>query len=96
MNKIFYYNLKYSIKNAIDTDININLMFSYINEFPNSGRVVVSLRNKNFREIIYRKTKHSVYRIIYYIQKRRILIVYVLNSKQNFNQLLISMNFREY
>ncbi|WP_456378993.1 type II toxin-antitoxin system RelE/ParE family toxin [Thiolapillus sp.] len=48
-----------------------------LTEFPESGRVVPEIKNKRFREII-----SGNYRIIYKLEKSRILILTVRHGKQ--------------
>lgn len=92
---IFEYISKYSMKSAIET---IEGIYTYIYELgssPDIGRYIPEIRDKNFRELIYRKTKHSRYRIIYYISKSRnkIYIINIINCKQNFIRILKIHNF---
>ena len=67
---IFSYNLQYSYKNAIETDMAITHCIQNLETFPYIGRTIPELDNKHFREIIYRKTRHSAYRIMYYISQK--------------------------
>lgn len=92
---IFSYNSTYSIKNAIETNMDIQ---AYINDLAESsyiGRYVPEIKDKHFREIIYRKTRHSIYRIIYYISEtsKTIYVLNVLNNKKDFNQFLKLNNY---
>ena len=95
LDNIFYYNLEYSLSNALETDYNLQ---AYINDLAESsyiGRYVPEIEDKHFREIIYRKTRHSIYRIIYYISEtsKTIYVLNILNSKQDFNQFLKLNNY---
>ena len=92
---IFSYNSRYSIKNAIETNIDIQM---YINDLANSpfmGRYIPEMSDKHFREIIYKKTRHSGYRIMYYVSEKTntIYIFNIINSKQNFNRILKLHNY---
>lgn len=91
---IFYYNVQYSIKNAIETDMNINLYIYNLENLPYIGNYVPEISDKHFRELIYKKNKNS-YRIVYYISKitNTIYIIYVSNSKQDFNKFLKLHNY---
>ena len=95
MDNIFYYNLRYSLQSAIETDNNIRISINNLAHFPYGGRYIPEIMDKHFREIIYKKTKHSCYRIIYYISEftDTIYIINVLNSKQDFNQFLKLNNY---
>ena len=95
MDNIYYYNLRYSLKNALDIDNNIRLCINNLSNFPYSGRYVAEIPDNNFREIIYKKAKHSCYRIIYYISDitNNLYIINILNSKQDFNQFLKLNNY---
>jgi toxin ParE1/3/4 len=58
----------------------INRVFSKVEElksFPEIGRIVPEIRNKQFRELIY-----SNYRIIYRIEKKQISILTIRHGKQ--------------
>lgn len=95
MDNIFYYNLRYSLKNAIKTDENIRFHINALAEFLYIGRYVPEIADKHFREIIYKKSKQSCYRIIYYISEisNTIYVLNVLNSKQDFNSFLRLNNY---
>ena len=92
---IFSYNSRYSIKNAIETNIDIQM---YINNLANSpfiGRYIPEMSDKHFREIIYKKTRHSGYRIMYYISEKSntIYVFNIINSKQDFCSILKLHNY---
>ena len=95
MNNIYYYNMKYSLKNAIETDNNIRLSINNLADFHYNGRYIPEIMDKHFREIICKKSRQSCYRIIYYISDitNTIYIINVLNSKQDFNQFLKLNNY---
>lgn len=95
MDNIYYYNLKYSSKNALETDNNIRLKINNLADFPYTGRYIPEIMNKHLREIIYKKTRQSCYRIVYYISDitDTIYVINVLNSKQDFNQFLKLHNY---
>jgi len=99
MDNIFYYNLKYSLRNAVETDSNIKFYINHLADFPYNGRYLSEIQDKHFREVIYKKTRQSCYRIIYYISdiSSTIYVLNVLNSKQDFNKFLKLHNyFRNY
>ena len=93
--EIFSYNSRYSIKNAIETNIDIQIYINDLADFPYTGRYVPEIKDNHFREIIYKKTKHSSYRIIYYISEvsQTVYILNVLNSKRDFNKFLKLHNY---
>jgi len=95
MDNIFYYNLRFSLKNAIETDSDIKHYINELVDFPYIGRYVSEIQDNHFREIIYKKTKHSSYRIIYYISEvsHTVYILNVLNSKRDFNKFLKLHNY---
>lgn len=88
--KIFSYNSRYSIKNAIETNMAIQMYMNDLVHSPFIGRYIKEIPNKSFREIIYKKTKHSCYRIIYYISEisNTTYVLNILHTKQNFNKFL--------
>ena len=87
---IYYYNFQYSIKNAFETDIGIYNWIDKLEESPYLGRYIPEMSDKRFREVIYRRTRYSGYRIMYYISKFKhiIYIINIMNCKQDFNQIL--------
>ncbi len=97
--KIFSYNSRYSTRSAVETNIDIQ---AYINDLANSpfiGRYIPEISDKHFREVIYKKTRHSCYRIIYCISEisSTVYVLNVLNTKQDFNKFLKLHNyFRNY
>jgi plasmid stabilization system protein ParE len=95
IDNIFYYNLKYSLKNALETDSTIKFYINDLASLPYIGRYVPEIPDKHFREIIYKKTRQSSYRIIYYISDitNTIYVLNVLNSKQDFNKFLKLHNY---
>lgn len=95
MDNIFYYNIKYSVKNAIETDKDIKFYIDDLADSPFIGRYIPEMSDKHFREIIYRKTRHSGYRIMYYISEKNntIYVVNIINSKQDFNSILKLHNY---
>ncbi len=92
---IFSYNLRYSIKNAIETNVDVQMHINHLADFPYTGRYVPEIKDKHFREIIYKKTRQSCYRIIYYTSEMSdtVYILNVLNSKQDFNKFLKLHNY---
>ncbi len=92
---IYYYNYQYSLKNAIETNENILNHIDMLEDSPYIGRYIPEILDKRFREIICRKTKHSGYRIMYYISEHSstIYVFNIINSKQNFNRILKLHNY---
>lgn len=91
---IFDYNFQYSSKNAIETDRNINLYIYNLENLPYIGRNIPQVSNKHFRELIFKRNKNS-YRIVYYVSEftNTIYVLYVANSKQDFNRFLKLHNY---
>lgn len=92
---IYYYNYQYSLKNAIETNRNILFCIHDLEDSPYIGRYIPEMSDKRFREIIYKSSRHSGYRIMYYISENTntIYIFNILNSKQNFNRILKLHNY---
>lgn len=95
LDDIFYYNSQYSLKNSIETDICISQHIHSLKDSPYIGRYIPEMSDKRFREIIYRKTRHSGYRIMYYISEKSstIYIFNIMNSKQDFMRILKLHNY---
>ena len=53
------------------------------------------MKDKRFRELIYKKTKQSGYRIMYYISEKSdtIFVFNIMNSKQDFIRILKKNNY---
>ena len=66
-----------------------------LENMPYIGRYVPKVSNQNVRELIYRKTRNSVYRIVYFISEitDTVHIIYVANCKQDFNRILKLHNY---
>lgn len=92
---IYYYNYQYSLKNAIETNENILLHIYNLEDSPYIGRYIPEISDKHFREIIYKKSRHSGYRIMYFVSDydNSIHIFNIINSKQNFNKILKLHNY---
>ena len=92
---IYYYNYQYSSKNAIETNENIFLHIYNLEDSPYIGRYIPEISYKHFREIIYKKSRDSTYRIMYYISENteKIYIFNIINSKQDFNRILRLHNY---
>ena len=92
---IYYYNYQYSLKNAIETNKNIIEKIDSLEKSPYIGRYIPEISDKRFREIIYRKTRYSGYRIMYYISEKNntIYILSIINSRQDFKKILKSHNY---
>lgn len=95
LDDIFYYNLQYSLKNAIFIDENITKNISKLEFNPYLGRHVPKYKDKRFRELIYKKNRNQGYRIVYYVSKLQeiIHVLYVANLKQNFKSILKIHNY---
>ena len=95
LDDIFYYNFQYSPQNAINTDSTITQYTEKLADFPYMGRYIPELWNKNFREIIYRKSRKIGYRIMYYISEKSetIYVFNIINCKQDFNRILKLHNY---
>lgn len=95
LDDIFYYNMKYSSKNAIETDITITQYMQDLEKYPYMGRYIPEFPDKHFREIIYRRNRHSGYRIMYYIseESNTIYVINIINCKQDFKHILQIHNY---
>lgn len=92
---IYYYNYQYSIENAIETNEYILNHIDKLENFPYIGRYIPEMLDKRFREVIYRKTRYSGYRIMYYISEKSetIYVFNIINCKQDFNRILKLHNY---
>lgn len=92
---IYYYNYQFSLKNAIETNSNIRLLIHNLESSPYIGRYIPEMSDKRFREIIYIGTRHSGYRIMYYIsgKSNTIYVFNIINSKQDFKRILKLNNY---
>lgn len=92
---IYYYNYQYSLKNAIETNKNIIERIDSLEYSPYIGRYIPEMSDKRFREIIYKKTMHSGYRIMYYISEKSntIYVLSIINSRQDFKRILKLHNY---
>ena len=92
---INYYNYQYSLRNAIETNRNILFRIHDLEDSPYIGRYIPEMSDKRFREIIYKSSRHSGYRIMYYMSENTdtIYIFNILNSKQDFNRILKLHNY---
>ena len=75
---INYYNYQYSLRNAIETNRNILFRIHDLEDSPYIGRYIPEMSDKRFREIIYKSSRHSRYRIMYYISENTDTI-YIFN-----------------
>lgn len=93
--EIYYYNSQYSLNNAFEINSNIRLWIHNLEDSPYIGRYIPEVKDKRFREIIYKKTRHSAYRIIYYISKKSstIYILSIINNRQDFKSILKLHNY---
>ena len=92
---IYYYNYQYSLKNAIETNKNLMERIDNLQTSPYIGRYIPEILDNRFREIIYRKTKNSGYRIMYYISEKTntIYVLNIINIRQNFKHILKLHNY---
>lgn len=92
---IYYYNYQYSLKNAIEINRNIMERIDSLENSSYIGRYIPEISDKRFREIIYRRTRHSGYRIMYYISEKSntIYVINIINSRQNFKCILKLHNY---
>ena len=74
---INYYNYQYSLRNAIETNRNILFRIHDLEDSPYIGRYIPEMSDKRFREIIYKSSRHSGYRIMYY-QKILIQFIFII------------------
>lgn len=95
MYNIFSYNSKYSIKNAIQTNAGIKKCINNLASFPFIGRTIPEIYDKRFREVIYKKSRKSGYRIMYYIlpKNNTIFVFNIIHTKQDFSQNLKFNNY---
>lgn len=95
IDSIFDYLSNYSIKNAIETIEGIYDRIYSLENSPYIGIYVPEIYDKHFRELIYKKNKKSVYRIVYYISESNgiIHIISIINCKQNFIKFLKLHNY---
>ena len=95
IDKMFEYLCNYSPRSAIQTIDKIYEHIYTLKDSPYIGRYIPEISNKHFRELIYRKTKNSGYRIMYHVSETTNLIhiIYVANSKQDFNRILKLHNY---
>ena len=92
---IYYYNYKYSLKSAIEPNNSIMGKIDNLKDFPYIGRYIPEMSDKHYREIIYRRTRQSGYRIMYYLSEKSntIYILNIINCKQDLNNILKSNNY---
>lgn len=95
LDDIFYYNAQFSYENAVEIESNILDHISYLEHSSYIGQYLPEIEDKRFRELLYKKNKHSAYRIIYYVSEKtnNIHIVYIYNCKQDFYRMLKQHNF---
>lgn len=93
---VYYYNCQYSLKYAIEINRYILYRIANLENSPYIGRYIPEMSDKRFREIICQKnSRHSGYRIIYYISENTdtIYILSIFNTKQDFNHILKLNNY---
>lgn len=95
LDNIYYYNVQFSYENAVEIEMNILDHISYLEHFSYIGQYIPEIEDKHFRTLLYKKNKHTAYRIIYYISEKTniIHIVYIYNCKQDFNRILKRYNY---
>ena len=94
LRNIYDYNSKFSLKNAIETDINILQYISNLEYSPYLGKSLLESADKKLRELIYKRKLNS-YRIIYSLLEKQdiIYIRYIYNNKQDLKILLKIHNY---
>ena len=82
LDNIFNYNMQYSSKNALEVDKNIRAQINNLNKFSYLGKLIPEMSDSHFREIIYKKSRHSGYRIMYFVSDydNSIHIFNIINS----------------
>ncbi len=95
IDNVFEYLANYSLKNAYQTVKGIYEYIGYLENSPYIGRYIPEFTDKRFREIIYKRTRNSTYRIIYFISesKNKIHIIYVMNSRQDIKRFFKLLNY---
>lgn len=80
--EVFNYNVKISLKYAIETDKKIRSSIDKLQNFPYIGRYVPEIPNKYYRERVCEN-----YRIIYIVSEKlnTVFIRYIISGKQNSN-----------
>ena len=94
LDDIFYYNVQFSYENAIEIENNIFRKISNLKNSSYVGQYVPEIKEMHFRELLYKKSKHTSYRIVYCVFENidTIHVVYIYNCKQNFSQILKQQN----
>ncbi len=95
LDEIYYYNARYSLSKAIGIDSEITGHIQKLCSIYFLGRIIPEMSDYRFREILYKKSRHSVYRIMYFIsEKNNIIYIFnIISSKQNFIKILKSNNY---
>ncbi len=93
--EIYYYNIQFSYESAEKIENKILEHISYLEHSSYIGKYVPEIEDKHFRELLYKKNKHTAYRIIYYISEmtNNIHIIYIYNCKQDFYRILKQHNY---
>ncbi len=91
---IYDYNANFSLKNAIETNINILQYISNLEYSPYLGKNLLESSDKQLRELIYKRKRNS-YRIIYYLLEKQdiIYIRFIYNNKQDLKSILKIHNY---
>lgn len=92
---IYYFYCFFSRRKAIETVRSIHSNIHRLKVFSYTGRQIPEMSDSRFREILYKKSRHSVYRIMYFISEKnkKIYVFNIINSKQNFTNILKSNNY---
>ncbi len=95
LDNIYFYNMQFSYLNATEIDSNILEYIHYLKYAPYIGHNIPEINDKHFRELLYKKSKHTAYRIIYFISEKTnsIHVIYIFNCKQDFIRILKLHNF---
>lgn len=92
---IFEYLFNYSVSNAIETIEEIYDNIYNLEIFPYLGKYIPEMKNELFREVIYKKRRSQIYRIVYHVSEitNTIYILYIASCKQDFSSILKIHNY---
>lgn len=95
IDNIIEYLANYSITSPTEIIEEIYKRIYFLENYSYIGRYIPEMSDTHFREIIYKKSRHSGYRIMYYIceTKDTIYIFNIINNKQDFKSILKSNNY---
>lgn len=92
---IYNYNIQFAYEDAEEIELFIFEHIDYLKHSAYIGQYVPEIEDKHFRELLCKKSKHTAYRIIYYISEKtnNLHIVYIYNCKQDFKHILKKHNY---